>query len=216
MVKAEKEDATVKAVLQFMTSQNRPYSTNDLVGSTALKELGKAAIQKSLDQLVVVCHYYFNHSSHLTKSSVPMNFLQAGKVKEKTYNKQKVYCIDQELVSSSSNPADISAMDDKILTLTRENAEDDAAIKKAEAELKALRSSISTKEAAAQLAQVPTSYLTTITTNTYKFTLHFLQIQEENEKMEKKLELLSENKVKVSAADFKKAQQLKEKSTTEL
>lgn len=34
--------------------------------------------------------------------------------------------------------------------------------------------------------------------------------------MKKKLEEFSQNKVKVSAADFKKAQQLKEKSTTEL
>lgn len=34
--------------------------------------------------------------------------------------------------------------------------------------------------------------------------------------MEKKLEELAQNKVKVSATDFKKVQQLKEKSVTEL
>ncbi len=34
--------------------------------------------------------------------------------------------------------------------------------------------------------------------------------------MEKKLEELAQNKVKVSATDFKKAQQLKDKSVTEL
>lgn len=48
-----------------------------------------------------------------------------------------------------------------------------------------------------------------------KFTVS-LQLNEENDKLQKKLDELSEGKVKVSPTDFKKAQQVKEKSSTEL
>ena len=54
MGKDSKESGSNEAVLQFLMTNNRPYSINDLAGSTALKELGKAAIQKNLDQLVIV------------------------------------------------------------------------------------------------------------------------------------------------------------------
>lgn len=59
MVK-DKENPTSQAILQFLMTNNRPYSANDLVGSTALKEHGKAAIQKCLDQLVIVSLIFLN------------------------------------------------------------------------------------------------------------------------------------------------------------
>jgi len=50
----EKQDKVGEDIFQFMKSQNRPYSLNDLVQSSSLKEHGKAALSKSLDQLIVV------------------------------------------------------------------------------------------------------------------------------------------------------------------
>lgn len=51
----EKKNETNEAVLQYLQMQNRPFSINDLLQNATLKELGKAAVQKALDQLVVVC-----------------------------------------------------------------------------------------------------------------------------------------------------------------
>lgn len=42
-----------------------------------------------------------------------------------------------------------------------------------------------------------------------------MQVLEENKELEKKLEKLSQNKAKVSSDDFKKAQNLKQKSASE-
>ena len=41
-----------ETILQYFKAQNRPYSVNDI--AQILKEHGKAAIQKSIDLLVVV------------------------------------------------------------------------------------------------------------------------------------------------------------------
>ena len=50
----DKDEKKEEAVLSFLIAQNRPFSLNDLLLNQQLKELGKAAVQKSLDQLVVV------------------------------------------------------------------------------------------------------------------------------------------------------------------
>lgn len=161
---------TSAAVLQYLVMQNRPFALNDLLLSAQLKECGKTAVQKALDQLVV-----------------------AGKVKEKIYGKQKVYVVDQDLVSSPNDP-DLVQMDSKIAELTRQIAEDQGVIKQAESELKTLNSTLSIEELSAQLEM----------------------LQAENEKMESKLKDLSQMKVKLSASDFKKVNATKEKATSEL
>lgn len=51
------KDKAEKAVLEYLMAQNRPYSLNDLIQSAQLKEYGKSATQKSLDQLVVVQYF---------------------------------------------------------------------------------------------------------------------------------------------------------------
>lgn len=53
-----------------MITANRPYSANDV--SQALRDLGKSAVQKSLDSLV-----------------------DNGSLYVKEYNKQKIYCVVQ-------------------------------------------------------------------------------------------------------------------------
>ncbi|XP_059351123.1 homologous-pairing protein 2 homolog [Daphnia carinata] len=158
------------AVLKYLVMQNRPFALNDLLLSAQLKDYGKTAVQKSLDQLVV-----------------------AGKVKEKCYGKQKVYVIDQDLVSSPNDP-DMVQMDSKIAELTKQIAEDQEVIKQAETELKTLNSTLSIEELSAQLET----------------------LQAENEKMESKLKDLSQMKIKISASDFKKVKATKEKTMSEL
>ena len=43
-----------------------------------------------------------------------------------------------------------------------------------------------------------------------------MQVSEENKELERRLEKLSQNKVKVSSDDFKKVQQFKQKTASEL
>ncbi|CAH1112208.1 unnamed protein product [Psylliodes chrysocephalus] len=67
-----------EAVLKFLEDHNRPFSNSD-IQSGVKGDFGKSAIQKALDFLV-----------------------QKGKVKEKAYGKQKVYCIVQGSGTSTS------------------------------------------------------------------------------------------------------------------
>lgn len=53
----DKGNKTEKAILDYLMAQNRPFAVNDLLQSAHLKEYGKSAIQKSLDQLVVVNYF---------------------------------------------------------------------------------------------------------------------------------------------------------------
>lgn len=61
-----------EAVFKYLQQTNRPYSANDIMMNLH-KEFGKTAIQKALDELV-----------------------EATRIREKIYGKQKVYCAIQE------------------------------------------------------------------------------------------------------------------------
>jgi 26S proteasome regulatory subunit (ATPase 3-interacting protein) len=132
---------------------------------------------------------------------------------EKTYGKQKVYAINQDLVSSPDD-LNITEIDAKISELTRQNAEDETFIKKAESELKILNSTLSIAEATSQLKMVFSILFTYYVLGGEL--VFVLQLCEENETMESKIKDLSQNKVKLSAADFKKACVIKEKTASEL
>ena len=75
-----------QVVLKYMTDQNRPYSTNDVLMNLH-KEFGKTAIQKSLDTLVV-----------------------EGKLVEKVNGKQKAYVINQAHLPTASEE-ELAALD---------------------------------------------------------------------------------------------------------
>ncbi|KAL0123308.1 hypothetical protein PUN28_005684 [Cardiocondyla obscurior] len=62
----------VEAVYNYMKTQNRPYSVNDVV-TNLHNEYNKTAIQKVMDKLVT-----------------------EGKLFEKVYGKQKIYCVTQD------------------------------------------------------------------------------------------------------------------------
>ncbi|KYN38970.1 Homologous-pairing protein 2 like protein [Trachymyrmex septentrionalis] len=63
---------TTIAVYNYMKMQNRPYSVNDVV-TNLLNEHSKTAVQKAMDELV-----------------------KKGKLFEKVYGKQKIYCVVQD------------------------------------------------------------------------------------------------------------------------
>lgn len=79
-----------EAVYQFMKNQNRPYSVNEILQNVG-KELGKSAVQKALDKLV-----------------------DKDKLFEKTYGKQKVYCIVQ------SDGTDSNKLEEELKEMNRE------------------------------------------------------------------------------------------------
>ncbi|KRT82493.1 hypothetical protein AMK59_4254 [Oryctes borbonicus] len=110
-------------VLQFMQIQNRPFSSNDIMQNVN-KEHGKTAIQKALDKLV-----------------------SKNKVFEKSYGKQKVYCVVQEETNSLNLDEDLKKMDREINEITINLKAKDDELQKNLAELSSLQNKITTTEA---------------------------------------------------------------------
>merc|ERR1711884_623892 len=82
-------------VLSYLTSQNRPYSVNDIFLNLH-KEVGKSAVQKALDLLVA-----------------------DEKVREKVNGKQKAYVVNQDTLETPEGE-NIEEMDALIRTKTAE------------------------------------------------------------------------------------------------
>lgn len=105
-----------------MQFQNRPRSANDVVEK--LKELGKTAVQKALDELVA-----------------------KGKVFEKVYGKQKVYCVVQDDVDPEKLRGEMEEIERSIAELSGTLQSGEKKLKNCEIELKNLASSLSTEQA---------------------------------------------------------------------
>ena len=118
-------------VYQYMKVQNRPYSINDIV-SNLHHEYGKTAVQKSIDKLVA-----------------------GGKLFEKVYGKQKVYCVVQD---SSHSVEELMRIDKELQAHANEveskYQELENEIKVQEALLVSIKSSITIEEAKKQKAEV--------------------------------------------------------------
>ncbi|XP_051157974.1 homologous-pairing protein 2 homolog isoform X3 [Leptopilina boulardi] len=114
-------------VYKFMKTQNRPFSTNDVVVNLR-NELGKSVVQKAFDQLV-----------------------HEGKLVEKVYGKQKVYCPAQEL---SRNADELLRIDKELHSHANELESRQQSLEKEvrtiEASLAGLKSSITLEEARMQ------------------------------------------------------------------
>ncbi|ODM99011.1 Homologous-pairing protein 2 [Orchesella cincta] len=128
---SKSKDSAESAVLQYLTSQNRPYSVNDIVLNLH-KEHGKAAVQKALDTLV-----------------------QNNDVREKTYGKQKVYLVDQSKLSDAGAD-ELKQMDEKVDSLEKLCKQNQEAVKEAQAQLKMVTSSMTTDEARALVTKLTT------------------------------------------------------------
>lgn len=119
----------VDTVYKYMKIQNRPYSINELV-SNLHNEYGKSAVQKAIDKLVT-----------------------EGKVFEKVYGKQKVYCPVQD---SNLDVEELMRIDKELQAHANEveskYQELDKEIKVQEALLISMKSSITVEEAKIQKA----------------------------------------------------------------
>ncbi|THK33049.1 homologous-pairing protein 2 homolog [Diachasma alloeum] len=116
--------ATAEAVHNFLKTQNRPYNLNDIV-SNLPNEKSKATIQQALEELK-----------------------KEGKVFEKTYGKQKIYCVTQ---ATKHNAAELKRMSGDLqahaaeLEMRRKALEHEVKIR--EEKLEALKSGPTLEEA---------------------------------------------------------------------
>ncbi|KAK2717106.1 homologous-pairing protein 2 homolog [Artemia franciscana] len=124
-----KDGNAVEGVLKYLIGQNRPYSVNDVVQNLH-KEFGKTAVQKAVDVLVM-----------------------EKKLKEKTYGKQKVYCVDQNLFPEIDEK-ELAQMDAEIAKLTEEIKKEELESKKVDQQLKELNSTLTTQEAKKSLNEI--------------------------------------------------------------
>lgn len=115
-----KEAAAEKAILDYVKAQNRPYSSNDIFNNLH-KEHGKTAVVRALDQLA-----------------------QDGKIKEKTYGKQKIYFANQDEFPDVAE-AELSAMDQEIGDLNAKLQEITRQLQGRQSQLSALSNTL-TKE----------------------------------------------------------------------
>ncbi|KFM71210.1 hypothetical protein X975_03617, partial [Stegodyphus mimosarum] len=118
-----------KDVMDYLVVQNRPYSVIDIFNNLH-KDHSKAAIMKALEQLTA-----------------------AGKIKEKTYGKQKIYFVDQSELPVAQD-SDLKQMDAQISNLGLTLSEIQRMIKNAENHLATLNKSLTTEEAEAELNAV--------------------------------------------------------------
>ena len=107
---SKKESEECKKVLDYLRKQNRPYSAQDITCNLN-KEVGKAAVQRALDL-----------------------FVAEKKIREKVYNKQKVYCVEQSTMPRATG-SEMKELDSEIA-----NAEEN--VKKLKAEFKALEEEV--------------------------------------------------------------------------
>ena len=126
---APKEEVTTKAVLDYMTSANRPYSTND-VFLNLHKEHGKPAVQRVIDQLVT-----------------------DNKLKVKMNGKQSCYFVNQDSFTTCSEE-ELTLLDTKC-----KEADDQAktvgnSVKQKEAKLRSLVNSLTESQAKEELDRV--------------------------------------------------------------
>ena len=126
---APKEDATMKSVLDYLTTANRPYSTND-VFLNLHKEHGKPAVQRVIDQLVT-----------------------DNKLKVKMNGKQSCYFVNQDTLNTCSEE-ELAMLDTKCKE-TEDQAKTAAdKVRQTEARLRSLTSSLTDSQAREELDRV--------------------------------------------------------------
>uniref|UniRef100_A0A3P9LWN2 Homologous-pairing protein 2 homolog n=1 Tax=Oryzias latipes TaxID=8090 RepID=A0A3P9LWN2_ORYLA len=123
----------VTLILAYLNEKNRPYSAQDVFCNLQKQHgLGKTAVVKAMELLAL-----------------------EGKIKEKTYGKQKIYFADQSQFKDV-NDADLKAMDHEISALCAEVQSVTQSCRELDAELKELNSSLTTEEMVAEIQQLKT------------------------------------------------------------
>ncbi|XP_039281360.1 homologous-pairing protein 2 homolog [Nilaparvata lugens] len=122
-----------KAVLNYLATTNRPYSSTDITLNLH-KEFGKTAIQKALDQLA-----------------------EEGKVREKTYGKQKVYAIIlEDNLNNEDESKEKEALDAEILRLSSAFKNVERETKQSEAELQGIVAQPTNEQAKPKIVEIET------------------------------------------------------------
>ncbi|XP_037544691.1 homologous-pairing protein 2 homolog [Nematolebias whitei] len=126
-----KKDNGASLILSYLNEKNRPYSAQDVFCNLQKQHgLGKTAVVKAMELLAV-----------------------EGKIKEKTYGKQKIYFASQDQFKDV-NESDLKAMDDQISEVSAELQTLTQSCKQLDAELKELNSSLTTEEMAAETKEL--------------------------------------------------------------
>ncbi|KAG7262031.1 hypothetical protein CRUP_027893 [Coryphaenoides rupestris] len=128
-----KKDNGGGVILAYLNEKNRPYSTQDVFSNLQKQHgFGKTAVVKAMELLAV-----------------------EGKIKEKTYGKQKIYFADQSQFAEVSD-ADLKAMDGQISELGTQVQSIGQSCRQLDAELKALQGSLTTEEVTSEMEQLRT------------------------------------------------------------
>ncbi|XP_019950300.1 homologous-pairing protein 2 homolog isoform X1 [Paralichthys olivaceus] len=126
-----KKENGAPLILAYLNEKNRPYSAQDVFCNLQKQHgLGKTAVVKAMELLAL-----------------------EGKIKEKTYGKQKIYFADQAQFKDVSE-TDLKAMDCQISELSAETQSFTQSCKQLDAELKELNSSLTTEEMMSEIQEL--------------------------------------------------------------
>ncbi|XP_040918112.1 homologous-pairing protein 2 homolog isoform X2 [Toxotes jaculatrix] len=126
-----KKDNGASLILAYLNEKNRPYSAQDVFCNLQKQHgLGKTAVVKAMELLAL-----------------------EGKIKEKTYGKQKIYFADQSQFKDVSD-ADLKSMDSQISELSAEAQSLTQSCRQLDAELKELNSSLTTEEMMSEIQEL--------------------------------------------------------------
>ncbi|XP_041718839.1 homologous-pairing protein 2 homolog [Coregonus clupeaformis] len=127
----KKDNGGLTVIFAYLNEKNRPYSAQDVFSNLQKQHgLGKTAVVKAMEQLA-----------------------QEGKIKEKTYGKQKIYFADQAQFAEVSE-ADLKAMDSHISDLSTQVEAVSQGCRQLDAELKELNSSLTTEEMMSEIQEL--------------------------------------------------------------
>ena len=124
-----KEEVTLKAVLDYLTVANRPYSTND-VFLNLHKEHGKPSIQRVIDLMVT-----------------------DGRLKVKVNGKQTCYFVNQDLLETCSEE-ELAALDEQCKVEEEKAKVLSDKVKVLETKLKSLVNSMTNSQAKEELSLI--------------------------------------------------------------
>ncbi|CAJ1076140.1 homologous-pairing protein 2 homolog [Xyrichtys novacula] len=126
-----KKDNGATLILSYLNQKNRPYSAQDVFTNLQKQHgLGKTAVVKAMELLAL-----------------------EGKIKEKTYGKQKIYFADQAQFRDVSD-SDLKAMDSQISELSAEVHSLTQSCRQRDAELKELNNSLTTEEILSEIQKL--------------------------------------------------------------
>ncbi|KAK5855917.1 hypothetical protein PBY51_007550 [Eleginops maclovinus] len=126
-----KKDNGTTLILAYLNEKNRPYSSQDVFCNLQKQHgFGKTAVVKAMELLAL-----------------------EGKIKEKTYNKQKIYFADQSQFKDVDD-AELKAMDAQISQLSADVQSTTQSCRQLDAELKELSSSLTTEEMISEIKEL--------------------------------------------------------------